>query len=681
MDTFITWFIDDYLIGLIQSILSAEKRVSILYLFSAIIVALMWAFSIEKSPHWRDTASKLFSREIWFSKSSFIDLKMVLINRAIMLILAPLMISKLALTTAIFFTLSDYFSDIYGLLSRAPQWLAPVTYTIFLFIFDDFSRFLTHKALHKIPILWEIHKAHHSAEYLTPFTVFRTHPIEGIIFSIRSIIVQSISISLFIFLFGDKIDLISIYGVNFLIFIFNITGSNLRHSHINISYGRFLEKIFISPLQHQIHHSTDPKHFNKNFGVALAIWDFIGNSLVLSNKSIGHNLKFGLATDPSINNNNLIYIYFHPFLEIHNQTKRMLKSITRKYYILLNKIRFQTRTISLSIIIATIGVIGICATKQLNAEQLNLYSHRQPFLIKPFLSAFEKETGVKTNVVYASKGLAQRLLAEGKRSPADVILTVDISRLNVYADKNLLARVDSKILEKNIPPHIRDKNNYWFGFSKRARIVAISTKRVKLNEIIRIEDLAEPRWKGRVCSRPGSHVYNRALLSSIIAANGETKAEIWATGLVKNLAQRPQGNDRAQVKAISQGVCDIAIINSYYFGKLRNSQILDQREWVKNIKIVFTNQNDRGNHINISGGGVAKYSKNKVLAIRFLEFLSQEKAQRLYSQINYEFPANPNVKFSKELLSWGNFSEDKLPITKIAELSGKAQRIIDRVGW
>ncbi len=376
-----------------------------------------------------------------------------------------------------------------------------------------------------------------------------------------------------------------------------------------------------------------------------------------------------------------MYIYFHPFLEIHKQTKRLFKSIVKRYYILLNKIRFQTRTISLSIFIITVGVTGIFATTHLNAEQLNLYSHRQPFLMKPFLSAFEKETGVKTNVVYASKGLAQRLLAEGKRSPADVILTVDISRLNVYADKNLLAPVDSKILEKNIPPHIRDKNNYWFGFSKRARIVAISTKRVKLNEIIRIEDLAEPRWKGRVCSRPGSHVYNRALLSSIIAANGETKAEIWANGLVKNLAQRPQGNDRAQVKAISQGVCDLAIINSYYFGKLRNSQILDQREWVKNIKIVFTNQNDRGNHINISGGGVAKYSKNKVLAIRFLEFLSQEKAQRLYSQINYEFPANPNVKFSKELLSWGNFSEDKLPITKIAELSGKAQRIIDRVGW
>mgnify|MGYP006158385607 FL=1 len=681
MDTFINWFIDDYLIGLVQSIVSNEKRVSIFYLFSAIVVALFWAFSVKKSPTWQDTISTLFSRQIWFSKSSFIDLKMVLINRAIMIILAPLMLSKIALTTAIFFTLSDYFSNIHGLLSGTPQWLAPVTYTIFLFIFDDLSRFITHRMLHKIPILWEIHKAHHSAEFLTPFTVFRTHPIEGIIFSIRSIIVQSVSVSLFIFLFGDKIDLISIYGVNFLIFIFNITGANLRHSHINISYGGFFEKIFISPLQHQIHHSTDPSHFNKNFGVALAIWDFIGNSLMLSNKNVDNNLKFGLGNNSSLDNHNLIYIYFHPFLEIHKQTKRILKSIAKRYYILLNKIRFQTRTISLSIFIITLGVTGICATTQLNAEQLNLYSHRQPFLIKPFLSAFEKETGIKTNVVYASKGLAQRLLAEGKRSPADVILTVDISRLNVYADKDLLAQVNSKILEKNIPPHIRDKNNYWFGFSKRARIVAISTKRVKLNEIIRIEDLAEPRWKGRVCSRPGSHVYNRALLSSIIAANGETKAEIWANGLVKNLAQRPQGNDRAQVKAISQGVCDIAIINSYYFGKLRNSQILDQREWVKNIKIVFTNQNDRGNHINISGGGVAKYSKNKVLAIRFLEFLSQEKAQKLYSQINYEFPANPNVKFSKELLSWGSFSEDKLPITKIAELSGKAQRIIDRVGW
>ena len=176
-------------------------------------------------------------------------------------------------------------------------------------------------------------------------------------------------------------------------------------------------------------------------------------------------------------------------------------------------------------------------------------------------------------------------------------------------------------------------------------------------------------------------MYNRALLASIIADSGEAVAQNWAKGLVANLAQRPQGNDRAQVKAIFQGVCDIAIINSYYFGKLRNSKITEQREWTKNVRIVYTNQAGRGNHINISGGGVAKYSKNKKLAVKFLEFLSEEKAQKLFTKINFEFPANPSISYSKELLSWGAFSEDKLPISKIAELAPLAQRIIDRVGW
>ena len=150
---------------------------------------------------------------------------------------------------------------------------------------------------------------------------------------------------------------------------------------------------------------------------------------------------------------------------------------------------------------------------------------------------------------------------------------------------------------------------------------------------------------------------------------------------MRNLAQRPQGNDRAQVKAIFQGVCDIAIINSYYFGKLKNSKVPEQRKWTKNVRIVFTNQDGRGNHINISGGGVARYSKNKDLAVKFLEFLSQEIAQKLFTKINYEFPGNPNIGYSKELLSWGSFSEDKLPIGKIADLAPAAQRIIDRVGW
>ena len=321
----------------------------------------------------------------------------------------------------------------------------------------------------------------------------------------------------------------------------------------------------------------------------------------------------------------------------------------------------------------------LMATTQ--AAELNVYSHRQPFLIKPFLKAFEKETGTRVNVVFASKGLVQRLLSEGRRSPADVVLTVDIGRLDAYADKNLFARVSSPKLLENIPAHLRDADNRWFGLSKRARVVAISRERVKPAEIQRIEDLAASKWKGRICSRPGSHVYNRALLASIIAAHGEEKAEKWARGLVANLARRPQGNDRAQVKAIFEGVCDVAIINSYYYGKLKTSKVPVQREWADAIRIVFTNQQDRGNHVNISGGGVAVHSKNKAEAVRLLEFLTETTAQKLYGEINYEFPVNPSVEASKEVKSWGAFKEDRVSIGRIATLIPVAQRVIDRVGW
>ena len=316
-----------------------------------------------------------------------------------------------------------------------------------------------------------------------------------------------------------------------------------------------------------------------------------------------------------------------------------------------------------------------------NSAEINVYSHRQPFLINPFLKAFEKETGIRVNVVFSSKGLVQRLLAEGPRSPADVILTVDIARLDAYNDKGLLAPIQSDVLQKNIPAHLRDLKGRWFAFSKRARIVAVSKSRVGKGEIKRIEDLADPKWKGRICTRPGSHVYNRALLASLIAAHGREGAEKWASGLVANLARRPQGNDRAQVKAIYQGVCDVAIINSYYYGKLKASKIAEQRAWGAAVRLTYTNQQDRGNHMNISGGGVAKYSKNKTLAISFLEFLTKKSAQKLYGEINYEYPVNPKIKSSKEVRSWGTFVEDKLPIEKIAELAPEAQRMIDRVGW
>lgn len=334
--------------------------------------------------------------------------------------------------------------------------------------------------------------------------------------------------------------------------------------------------------------------------------------------------------------------------------------------------------INLLLIIITIFISNIA-----NAKSLNIYSHRQPYLLKPFIEAYTKKTGVKLNVVYSSKGLAQRLAAEGANSPADLILTVDIARLYRYEDLDLLAKIDSKILNEKIPSYLRSKNNTWFGLSKRTRAIAISRERVKSGQVLRYEDLADPKLKGKICTRPGSHVYNRALMASMIAAKGENDAEKWAKGLVSNLAKRPQGNDRSQLKSIYSGECDVAIINHYYYGKLTYSKNPDHRKWAKASIIVFPNQgnSDRGAHVNISGGGVVKFSKNKEIAINFLEFLVTDQAQVMYGDVNFEYPINNKSKLPKRLKALGTFKEDNLLIEKIAKLAPKAQEIIDKVYW
>ena len=315
-------------------------------------------------------------------------------------------------------------------------------------------------------------------------------------------------------------------------------------------------------------------------------------------------------------------------------------------------------------------------------SEVNVYSYRQPILIDPFFEEFTKKTGIKVNVLHAKKGLLERLLAEGTDTPADLVLTVDISRLNQFVQEDLLQPISSEILNRNVPSHLKDKNNRWFSLSKRARVVVVSKDRVANNEITKIEDLSDPKWKGKICTRKGSHVYNRSLLASLIAANGELEAEKWAQGLVLNLARKPEGNDRAQAKAIYEGICDIAVMNTYYYGKMKfNKKNLEQKEWAKAINIIFTNQSDRGNHINVAGGGIVKYSKNKENAIKLLEFLSEPKAQALYASMNYEYPVNPSMDLSNELKSWGEFKEDKLSVEKLAEFVPMAQKIIDRVGW
>ena len=327
-------------------------------------------------------------------------------------------------------------------------------------------------------------------------------------------------------------------------------------------------------------------------------------------------------------------------------------------------------------------LVAIISNGAALAESLGIYTHRQPFLLEPILEAYTKKTGVEFQTVYAPKGLAARLKAEGERTEADLVLTVDISRIKELADTGLLAPLASDILNKHVPSYLRDTNDRWTALSLRARIIAVSKDRVGKQAITTIEDLASPKWQGRVCSRKGSHVYNRAVLASLIAHNGEEAAKNWTLGIVDNLARRPQGNDRAQAKAIYSGQCDVALMNTYYYGKMKFAKDKpEQQKWADSIEIAFFNQDGRGQHVNISAAGITQGSKRKELARAFLEWVTSEEAQQIYTKVNFEYPVNPNAKLSEEVASWGTFKMDMLPMNVIADNSPQAQRIINETGW
>ena len=654
-----------------ENFLDPRKRTCLLYLGSALVITLVWLLVFKRSTI-RETIENCFSRHIWWSATAKQDYVLFFLNRLFSVFIANAWLSSTVATFAVFEWLHTVI-PFRPSLEWSPA-LVMTLFTLFLFILDDVTKYVVHWMLHNIPCLWAFHKVHHSAVSLTPLTIFRTHPVEIFIFSLRSIAVRAVLIASFIFIFGEGVDLFTVLGVNVGLFIFHLLGSNLRHSHIYISYWAWLEKWLISPAQHQLHHSADPSHHGTNLGITLAVWDRICGTLLIAPKNLS--LSFGFEGEEQKRVGTLRYVYWGSFLE---SVLGVRNFISRGRLIMLKK---QKRNTVFSFLFLLI-LLGLAAPSVSLANQgsINIYSHRQPFLIQPFLEAFTAKTGIKTNILYSKKGLAARIQAEGKNTPADVVLTVDIARMMSYQRKKVLATINSEILNKNVPKHLRSSDNTWFALSKRARVVAISKQRVKPGEIKRIEDLTSSKWKGRVCSRPGSHVYNRSLLASIIAANGVDEASRWAKGLVLNLARRPQGNDRAQIKAIHSGECDVALVNHYYYGKLLFSKVPSQRNWANSVTLIFTNQSDRGNHVNISGGGVAKYSKNKLNAIKLLEFLTEETAQRLYGEINFEYPVNPAVNLGKELAKWGSFKEDKIAIERIASLARESQKIIDRSGW
>ncbi|ODS01564.1 iron ABC transporter substrate-binding protein [Methyloceanibacter superfactus] len=313
--------------------------------------------------------------------------------------------------------------------------------------------------------------------------------------------------------------------------------------------------------------------------------------------------------------------------------------------------------------------------------EVNIYSYRQPYLIDPLLQEFTAETGIKANVIFAEKGLIERMQAEGRNSPADLLLTVDIGNLSQATAAGIAQPVVSETIEASIPATYRGENNEWIGLTRRARVVYASKERVKQDSIT-YEDLADPKWRGKICIRSGQHVYNVALIASMIAHHGEEWTEQWLRGVKANLARKPAGNDRLQVKGVYAGECDIAIGNTYYMGAmLTDEKNPDQKAWANSVSILFPNTGDRGTHVNVSGAVLAKNAPHKDNAIKLLEFLASDKGQEMYAEVNNEYPVKAGVPWSALVQSWGEFKPDPISLNEIAALRKAASELVDKVGF
>ncbi|MFY0621336.1 MAG: Fe(3+) ABC transporter substrate-binding protein [Pelagimonas sp.] len=327
----------------------------------------------------------------------------------------------------------------------------------------------------------------------------------------------------------------------------------------------------------------------------------------------------------------------------------------------------------------TTAAVVLSAALPAFANEVNVYSYRQPELIKPLTDAFTEETGIKVNVAYLKKGMVERLQAEGKRSPADLVFTVDISRLAAVVDGGVTQPIESDVLTASVPEIYRDPDGHWWGLTTRARIVYASKEAVAPGEVTTYEDLADPKWKGRICTRSGTHAYTVALVSAVLEHHGEEYTKTWLEGVKANLARKPQGNDRAQVKAIWAGECDISLGNTYYMGKMLSDP--KQKAWADSVNVLFPTFENGGTHVNISGVAMTKAAPNRDNALKMMEFLASSKAQEVYASANYEYPIAPGTEATEVVKGWGEFTADDVNLMTLAGNRKAALRLIEEVDF
>ena len=328
--------------------------------------------------------------------------------------------------------------------------------------------------------------------------------------------------------------------------------------------------------------------------------------------------------------------------------------------------------------LVALGALTAAGGAFAQSGEVNVYTYRETKLIQPLFDAFTKDTGVKVNIISASSGLEQRIKSEGERSPADVLLTVDIGRLEDAVHAGITQPIVSPALDKVVAAQYRDPEGHWAGISLRARVVYASKERVKQDSIT-YEELADPKWKGKICIRSGQHIYNNALIAAFIAKHGEAKAEEWLRGVKANLAQKPSGGDRETARDVAAGKCDLGIGNTYYWALMATSEA--QKPWADATKVILPTFDGGGTHVNVSGVALAKYAPNKANAMTLIEWLTGEKAQHIYADVNYEYPLRTGVAVNPIIAGYGTLKPDTLELSKVAVAKKAAAALVDKVGF